>query len=101
MDGWLGPGATSPFERSTTFSLLDEIRSTWRKIVDLLTRRQAGWAGKSASVDFPAGVGLVLVSATLQSEADPTLEIEATGSCFLVCRVLGLDAGQGVYPAVA
>ena len=41
------------------------------------------------------------LSATLQSEADPTLEIEATGSCCLVCRVLGLDAGQGVDPAVA
>ena len=41
------------------------------------------------------------VSATLENEADPTLENEATGSCCLVCRVLGSDAGQGVDPAVA
>jgi hypothetical protein len=44
---------------------------------------------------------IVHVSATLENEADPTLENEATGSCCLVCRVLGLDAGQGVDPAVA
>ena len=41
------------------------------------------------------------VSATLENEADPTLENEATGSCLLVCRVLGSDAGQGVDSAVA
>jgi hypothetical protein len=41
------------------------------------------------------------LSATLEYEADPTLENEATGSCFLVCRVLGSDAGQGVDSAVA
>ena len=62
--------------------------------------------GRRARRHLPGGehekVHLVkALSATLQSEADPTLEIEATGSCFLVCRVLGLDAGQGVYPAVA
>jgi len=44
---------------------------------------------------------IALMSATLENEADPTLENEATGSCLLVCRVLGLDAGQGVDPAVA
>ena len=42
-----------------------------------------------------------LVSATLQNEADATLEIEATGLWFLVCRVLGSDAGKGVDSAVA
>ena len=41
------------------------------------------------------------VSTTLEFEADPTLENEATGSYLLVCRVLGSDAGQGVDPAVA
>ena len=41
------------------------------------------------------------VSATLENEADPTLENEATGSCLLVCRVLGSDAWQGVDAAVA
>ena len=41
------------------------------------------------------------VSATLECEADPTLENEATGSVVFVCRVLGSDAGQGVDPAVA
>ncbi|GAB3669215.1 hypothetical protein GCM10027596_41170 [Nocardioides korecus] len=41
------------------------------------------------------------LSATLENEADPTLENEATGSCLLVCRVLGSDAGQSVDPAVA
>lgn len=39
-----------------------------------------------------------LLSATLEIEADPTLDNESTGSCCLVCRVLGLDAGQGVDP---
>src|SRR5690606_18338968 len=43
----------------------------------------------------------VNMSATLESEADATLGIEATGSCCLVCRVLGLDAGTGVDAAVA
>ena len=42
-----------------------------------------------------------VLSVTLENEADPTLEDEATGSCCLVCRVLGLDAGQGVDAAVA
>ena len=42
-----------------------------------------------------------MLSATFESEADPTLENEATGSCCLVCRVLGLDTGQGVDSAVA
>ena len=41
------------------------------------------------------------LSATLENEADPTLENEATGSWFLVCRVLGSDAGKGVDAAVA
>ena len=41
------------------------------------------------------------LSATLENEADATLENEATGSCLLVCRVLGSDAGQGVDAAVA
>ena len=41
------------------------------------------------------------VSATLENEADATLENEATGSCCLVCRVLGSHAGQGVDSAVA
>jgi hypothetical protein len=41
------------------------------------------------------------LSAMLENEADPTLENEATGSCLLVCRILGSDAGQGVDPAVA
>ena len=42
----------------------------------------------------------VKVSATLENEADATLENEATGSCCLVCRVLGSHAGQGVDSAV-
>ena len=41
------------------------------------------------------------LSATLENEADATLENEATGSCCLVCRVLGSHAGQGVDSAVA
>lgn len=41
------------------------------------------------------------LSATLQSEADPTIENGATGSWLLVCGVVGSDAGQGVDSAVA
>ena len=41
------------------------------------------------------------LSATLENEADATLENEATGSCCLVCRVLGSDARQSVDAAVA
>jgi hypothetical protein len=44
---------------------------------------------------------IATVSATLENEADATLENEATGSCCLVCRVLGSHAGQGVDSAVA
>lgn len=53
------------------------------------------------STDSFAETAPNFLSATLENEADPTLENEATGSCCLVCRVLGLDAGQGVDPAVA
>ena len=54
-----------------------------------------------AQVPYVTSAPGVTVSATLENEADPTLENEATGSCCLVCRVLGSDAGQGVDPAVA
>jgi hypothetical protein len=42
-----------------------------------------------------------LPSTTLESGANATLEIEATGSVCLVCLVLGSDAGQAVDAASA
>ena len=41
------------------------------------------------------------MSTTAQSEANATLENEATGSCCLVCLVLGFDAWEAVDAASA
>ena len=65
----------------------------------LLTQSGVPIPLKAASVY--ALLNAYMVSATLESEAVPTVEFEATGSLVLVCRVLGSDAGQGVEAAVA
>jgi hypothetical protein len=60
------------------------------------------WKAKAEAVMGAAlGSDSATLSATLENEADPTLENEATGSSVLVCRVLGSDAGQGLDAAVA
>ena len=50
---------------------------------------------------LPSDAAPPALSATLESEAVAAVENEATGLWFLVCRVLGSDAGQGVDAAVA
>ena len=61
-------------------------------------QRQRGRRQECGARSLPDATQL---SATLENEADATLENEATGSCCLVCRVLGSHAGQGVDSAVA
>lgn len=74
------------------------------RLRELLTRLNT--AGPDAWRTDPEAAALMQhaaqkLSTTLENGADPTFENEATGSCCLVCRVLGLDAWQGVDAAVA
>lgn len=69
---------------------------------DLTARATVSRASpSSAAIGSCDNPSVSCMSATLDCEANPTLENEATGSCWLVFRVLGSDAGQAVDAAVA